>query len=531
MIVGNLVAKFGLDASGFKTGMKQVEKQVSTTNRKVKKLTGSMGPLVFKIGAVGAVAAATAMKMGQMIAKMESIDRTLEASVGNAEDVERAWNFLRSTSDRLGIGLEGLAAQYGTLTAAAMGSALVTEQIETIFTAISEKAAILGMSNMRVRLTFLAIEQMISKTVISMEELRRQFGENVPGALGIMSRALGISTKELNEWVTSGKLLAEDVLPLMADQMLRENAPAIEMLSSTMQRSLAGINTAWFDLKRAVADGVIKDSLMAIFKVFEIGTNILTGTLKAINAVWFAFKGATSTAMEWAAITGDMSLGMFSDENIKKIEDNANKGLLTEKEIAAKRLEIYKKINGAAEKELEAWNKTVVGVLDSTLGEFTSFISDLATGADVSFGDMLKGMAKKLLDFTTTMLVVKPILDWFSGWLEGVGGGSGGAAGFMLKAFNFPVKAMANGGMINEPVFGIGAKSGGGYLLGENGPEEVIPSGSGRGANVNITINALDSKSVTELLKNNPQAVTGPIVEAVTSGDRGLSSSLRLAVN
>ena len=58
------------------------------------------------------------------------------------------------------------------------------------------------------------------------------------------------------------------------------------------------------------------------------------------------------------------------------------------------------------------------------------------------------------------------------------------------------ILAFARGGVINEPVVGLGMRSGSGYLLGESGPEEVTPLGAGgrRAVEVNfrgpVTINA-----------------------------------------
>jgi hypothetical protein len=53
--------------------------------------------------------------------------------------------------------------------------------------------------------------------------------------------------------------------------------------------------------------------------------------------------------------------------------------------------------------------------------------------------------------------------------------------------------AMANGGMIREPVFGVG-RSGRTYSFGERGiPEAVVPMGGGRGVGgttVNVTVQA-----------------------------------------
>lgn len=44
-------------------------------------------------------------------------------------------------------------------------------------------------------------------------------------------------------------------------------------------------------------------------------------------------------------------------------------------------------------------------------------------------------------------------------------------------------KVMAKGGIIDEPVMGVGARTGREYLIGEAGPEAVVPLSGGRGAN------------------------------------------------
>jgi hypothetical protein len=67
------------------------------------------------------------------------------------------------------------------------------------------------------------------------------------------------------------------------------------------------------------------------------------------------------------------------------------------------------------------------------------------------------------------------------GSLQGVSAGVGGAIGH------------ASGGLINEPIMGVGLRSGLIHTFGERGPETVIP---GTGApNVHITVYAQDARS------------------------------------
>ena len=58
----------------------------------------------------------------------------------------------------------------------------------------------------------------------------------------------------------------------------------------------------------------------------------------------------------------------------------------------------------------------------------------------------------------------------------------------MRQAFNKSNKRRQHGGMINEPIWGIGA-SGREYTLGEAGPEMVTPMGKGSGGIGPVTIN------------------------------------------
>jgi len=494
--------------------------------------------LTTKIGAVGAAIVFTTLKIANMIAEMESIDRRMRASIGDAKGVARAWGFLRETSSKLGLNLEDLASRYGSLAAASTGTKMGTEDLESIFLAVSEKAAILGMTGQRVQLTFLAIEQMASKGVISMEELRRQFGENVPGAVGIMARALGTDLPTLNKWVASGKLLAEDVLPLLANQMRKESAPAIGELGDTMMKSISGMKTAWFDLKKEVSGGVIKDAITGIINAMTLGITVANLFLVPINAIWDIMKKIAT----WKGVGPYAEWHEKFQKLSKESEDALGKTLFTEEQEALRRQKVLDILAVSSKQAIDEWKNATEASMASVAGEFTSFISKMATGADVSLGTMLNNMAIKLLDFTTTMLVIRPILEWFKIWLEIVtsvgGAGSKGLFGNILGMLGAkiapsppPTTAMADGGIINEPVVGVGMKSGGSYLLGESGPEAVIPTNQGGGSsNISVNINAVDSKSVTQLLNENPQAIIGPIIKAMKSGDRGLSASMRLAV-
>lgn len=103
----------------------------------------------------------------------------------------------------------------------------------------------------------------------------------------------------------------------------------------------------------------------------------------------------------------------------------------------------------------------------------------------------------------------------------------------------------ADGGWIKEPVVGVGLRSGGRYSFAENESELVMnqsqvraastqPSGSAPStgpAPINITIIAADAQSITDMMRRNPQAVLGPLNDALQRGDRGLRSNLQRVIS
>ena len=71
----------------------------------------------------------------------------------------------------------------------------------------------MGMSADRVALALDALGQMASKGTVSMEELRQQLGDSLPGATAIAAKGLGLTTSELTKLVESGQLSTEQFFP------------------------------------------------------------------------------------------------------------------------------------------------------------------------------------------------------------------------------------------------------------------------------------------------------------------------------
>lgn len=629
MIVGNLIAKFDLDAKGFAAGMKEVQSMTASVAPKVASFSRRATILGGVITAVGTAALVTGLKLSRMVAEIEGIDRKLRFATGSIEKGAKAFAFLEKTSIELGISLEVATHNFGSMAAAVKGTVLEGEGVERIFKAIAKASVVLGLDNQRTALSFLAVQQMMSKGVITQEELRRQLGENLPGALQIMARALGVSSAELNKMVATGALLAENVLPLFAAQIEKEMGPAVKELGNSMAVALGKMSTSWFQLKKAMSEGFIKDTLISFVDLLGGVVSVGAGAIETLNKLTGYFKDRqalyddrvfkfgkkqvedakeqqnsilkiaeissekriaietktldtiSSFKNKFATLSEDLDLRAsiagadayetsrkkilatqeqqikeivaFSDTQLSQLAEFGDAQVAVVKATDALILKVKetsglevaalnKVLLASIEKDFQTEFGSLLSLTKSVMSDFSSFMVDFAMGTKVSFKEMIDSMLRKILEFTTQLLVIEPILLSFQSYLrnifkgEGAAGGIGGLLSGLFGALSGG-KLFAKGGMITEPVIGFGTQSKTGYMLGESGPEAVIPAdlltagGGGSQPPVNITINALDSKSLTELMRENPQAVTAPIIASLSSGDRALSSSIRLAVN
>jgi tape measure domain-containing protein len=99
---------------------------------------------------------------------------------------------------------------------------------------------------------------MISKGTVSAEELRRQLGNAIPGAVPIMARALGVGTAQLNEMMKQGELISTDVLPKFAAQLQKEFGPGVERATKTAASSFARLGNEIRGISVTIGENILK---------------------------------------------------------------------------------------------------------------------------------------------------------------------------------------------------------------------------------------------------------------------------------
>lgn len=123
-------------------------------------------------------------------------------------DYAQSLKFVNDLSLQYGQDLTILTDTYKNFRASAKSSGLAIGEQNKIYQSIIKSGSALNMSNEQIEGSLLAISQMFSKGKVSAEELRGQLGERLPGAFGLMAKAIGVTESQLNKMLEDGEVLS-----------------------------------------------------------------------------------------------------------------------------------------------------------------------------------------------------------------------------------------------------------------------------------------------------------------------------------
>lgn len=234
-----------LDAAGFR----ELDRMEKRADRQTRILSNSLRRMF--VGVVGTIGAREIL---DATVKMDSLRTSFAALAGSDTAGAEQLKYLREETRRLGQDFEKSAEAYQNLFAAGKGANMSDSDIQQIFSSVLEVATATGKGAEQTRNALLALEQMISKGKVSMEELRRQLGQALPGSFQIAARAMGTSTEGLNDLVESG-LDAQEFVTRFANQLHKEFGLKAVQASHTLRAELANLNSAFFFFKASIFDG------------------------------------------------------------------------------------------------------------------------------------------------------------------------------------------------------------------------------------------------------------------------------------
>ena len=269
--------------------------------RRANNAAGLLGRLA---GAVGGLE--LARQFVTVNAELENIERSFVAVTGSAGDAAVEMDYARDVAQRLGLEQMSVARSYSSMMASTKGTAAEGEKTRQVFESVARAMSLAGKSSAETEGALLALQQMASKGVVSMEELRQQLGERLPGALNATAEGLGITTGQLIKLVETGQMTADELFPALAAGLnnLYKDSSA-ETLTQEWNHFKTAVQDAYTTIGDAGAVEALKTALEAMEAVvFGVSTGIVS-------------LGKNIGVLMGALANGDIGLNGFS-ENAKQ---------------------------------------------------------------------------------------------------------------------------------------------------------------------------------------------------------------------
>lgn len=363
-------------------------------------------------------------------------------------------------------------------------------------------------------------ESAISRLVSNMRDQMKYLNIDGETFLGTLDKWMAKLKPLSDDW----KKIADVRMEILGDKAEAEAeriAKAAEKVKEAQNAAAQGIDKFWSEMRWSHQEGFTSgDDLLEIFRRdFEGMKKALSEDTKGLVDMGDPLNwtdGMRARFSEIQALASELASSQFASLN-QQLEN----GVLTQKEWTAE-VEKLKakygelpKVVGDLNKAQEDTKNTASGVADMT----KLWANDLARGlADAivnarDLGDALKSIAKQM----ASSWLQKLIGGWLGGLLPNATGNV--FAGGQVMPF-------ANGGVVTAPTLFPMARGMG--LMGEAGPEAVMPlkrgsngrlgveaSNGGGVTNITMNVNAVDSRSFMDMLKNHKAMVESIIVENI----------------
>ena len=199
-----------------------------------------VGYLVEKVKALG-------VSFLEAIVQGDQMRRGLTAIYKDAGIAASQIDFLRKSSSESGVAFGQLSGEFVKFSAAMKSANIPLEQSNQLFKAVTAASASLGLGTEATAGALNALGQMASKGTVSLEELRQQLGDRIPGALGLAAQGLGITEAQLIKLVESGGLATRDFITPFTNALTTLKGetdglvPAFDRLKGTLTEISQGV--------------------------------------------------------------------------------------------------------------------------------------------------------------------------------------------------------------------------------------------------------------------------------------------------
>lgn len=247
-------------------------------------IADGVGYLVNKVKELGVAAIGA-------IVQLDQLRRGLTAVYQSSATAAAQIVFLRNTANAAGVAFGSISQAFVRFSAATASANIGLTQTNELFASVVRASGALGLSGETVSGILEALGQMASKGTVSMEELRQQLGDRLPGALSLVAQGLGVTESQLIKLVESGSLAARDLFPALTkalNSMKGETdglVPSFERLKNVLTETAQNAGDAgWTALLTAGIKGITLAAGLLVLPLSAL-TEIIFGAAKAAGVL------------------------------------------------------------------------------------------------------------------------------------------------------------------------------------------------------------------------------------------------------
>lgn len=221
--------------------------------------------------------------------EVDRLTRTLTQITGTAQGAAQQIQFLRDVANKAGVSMSSVTDSFIRFQASASASGMAMNEVNAMFQAVTVAGSKMGVSNDRIALALDALSQIASKGTVSLEELRQQLGDSLPGAMSIAAKGLGVTSDQLIKMVESGNLAAKDFFPAFR-KGLEDSFGSSDKAVQGLTQSFARLGNKFTELYQQAYDSTAWRALGTAVDAVTDNFNALVTTVGTLGKAWAALK-------------------------------------------------------------------------------------------------------------------------------------------------------------------------------------------------------------------------------------------------
>lgn len=303
------IASLVVNVAGNITGAVNSFKSLEQTSRSTAKKIESNFSSLKNIG-VGLFSSAILKNIVDTGIQFQSIRQSLQAVTGSAEGMNDAMKFIDQTAQRTGVNIVNASKDFRLLLGSAQGAGYAMQDIKNTFSGVADASLVLGMRADDVTGVMRAFGQIMSKGTVQAEELKGQIGDRLPGALGLASKAMGVTNAQLLKMMETGTLMSKDFLPKFSEQLKKTYGDLVPLFQGTALKAFNDFDNAMLKLKDSIATSGLLDLV----------TKIMNNLTSAINSV--DGDGLSVLKQAFSSVSMVVDLFIKAIKQLKEIMDS-----------------------------------------------------------------------------------------------------------------------------------------------------------------------------------------------------------------